>query len=464
MVDTLKLHIYPSDELTIEQITFYNEFIAKQKTLKSEAMSQKAELNEDRFVETKIDNFDFHVMARTVKSFSVLLQNNDLSLAFKQITDKSNNPCIKIEFRSEYLARLGYVQCINITQGMLRQILPDFKIKVSELHLATDIQGYDFTAMDKDRMSFRNRGLQDFTSVDNTLFGSGLKKTGFSFGKDAFMLRIYDKTHQIQQNKKAGYVVPLRWELNDNYIEDEKVWRIEFQFRRDYLKTLVGVDGILDGFEIVLNAIPDLWKHATQRFVHYNLSKQQCIDIYTNETKDRNNNTIPLTRDTIKMRKIRAGISPLWGHISTFNNHQSTHNITKFKETKKPEAQYVVNAWKGLISTSLKLNRGDFNKHDIKDILITANEEDLIKKGFSILDSARLKTAKYMQSLQTQYYKNGEIIDGFEEYQSDLHNNLLDTLNNITNLDYRDNFLNELEKIGTIQDIDLHKEFKRDLF
>ena len=449
MVDTLKFHYYPSQNLTSKQMNDYNVFIEDLKDLKAEAMNVKADNNDTRFVNTKIQHHKFNVMARSVKSFSVILQNGDISIAFKSITDKSNNPILKVEFRSEFLTRYGYVHCIEVVNKLISSFLPEFTLKTSEIHLATDIQGYDFTELDKDRMSFRNRGLQDFTEIDNTLFSSGIKKTGFSFGKDAFMLRIYDKTHQINYNKHAGYVKPLRWEMNELYNEDEKVWRLEFQFRREYLKTLVGKDGILDGFENVLNSIPDLWKHATDRFVHYNLSKEQCVDIYLQETQHQGK-TIPLTRETIKMRKIRAGISPLWKELSTFNNTQSNFDISKYKEIKKPEVQYVVNSVKSVISCTTKLLGGNWDKNLLTEIILNANEEEIIKKGYSLLDGAKLKAVEHLNQMKSHYHRYGTVVDGFEEYNDNLQENLLNTLKAIDDKGYRDNFFEECVKRGTI--------------
>ena len=449
MVDTLKLHFYPSHDLNEKQLTSYNTFVDNMKKLKLEAQQIKNDDNSNRFVKTSIDGRKFQVMANSVKSFSVLLENGDITIALKHITDKSNNPVIKVEFRSEFLTRYGYVDAINRVTKFIDTILPIYNIKVSEIHLCTDFQGYDITQMDKDRMSFRNRGLQDFTEVDNTLFSSGHKKTGFSFGKGDFMLRIYDKSHQIQYKKKAGYVKTLRWEINPDYDENQKVWRVEFQFRRAYLKTLIGKDGIIDGFTNVLNSIPDLWKHATERFVHYNLSQKQCIDIYTCETEHQGK-VIPLRAETIKKRKQRAGISPLWEKISTFNNVEKSYNITRHKELKKPEAEYVVNAFKGVVSTMVKLQRGAFDKQYLTQLIIEADERDLNKKGFSILDQAKLKSVEHLQDMKIQFEQNGVLVDGFDEYKNDLQKNLLETLKSIDDKEYKNRFFAECVKRGTL--------------
>jgi len=453
MVDTLVLHFYPSQELNEKQINHYNLFVDDMNELKSQAQSIKGE-NKDRFVKTKVENIEFKVMATCPGRFGVNLMCGDFQMAFNKITTKTNNAIVKVEFRSEFLTRFGYIDCINQVSKVVNTFLPLHKIKVYELHLCTDFQGYDIQEPDKDRMSFRNRGLQDFTEVDNTLFGSGRKKTGFSFGKDAFMLRMYDKTHQISTNKHAGYVQPLRWVPNELYNEDEKVWRLEFQFRRDYLKTLIGKDGLLDGFEVVLNSIPDLWSHAMSRFVHYDLSKQHCTDMYHNETVDRKGNVIPLTYETIKKRKQRAGVSPLWKQLSVFNGSESSHTIEKYKNVKRPESEYVVNCYKGVVSTLVKYCHGDFDKDVLNTLILQADEEMLNDKGFSILDNAKLKSLDYTNDVNNMFFSNGVIVDGFDEYQENMKDNLSTHWNLLDDGLRKDNFIRACAKKSLIIDTD----------
>ncbi|RLA83624.1 MAG: hypothetical protein DRG78_03820 [Epsilonproteobacteria bacterium] len=448
MVDTLKFHFYPNNDLNPNEIEHYNNKIDTLIESKKEAMLVSSDSNDDRYVKTKIKNVSFHVMARTVKSFSVLVQNQDMTIAFKKITDKSNNPVIKLEFRSEYLSRYGYIQCIKEVQQIINSILPDYLIKVSEIHLATDIQGYNFNKLDVDRITCRNRQKTTISNPETSIFGNGTRFSTMSFGKGDFMLRIYDKTYQIQKVPKASYVKHTRWEVNGLYNPNLPVWRIEYQFRRKHLKTLIGKDGLLDGFEVVLNSIPDLWAYACSRFVHFDITAQQCIDIYTQTTLYKGV-VIPLQKETIKKRYQRAGISQLWLQISTYNDY-SSQNIEKHKEIKKPEVQYVVNAFKGLVSTFVKLNRGNFNKEELATVITTANEEELNKKGFSILQSAKLKAVDYVQDMRKQYFQNGVIVDGFKDYQRELNKNLKDTLSLIEDKKEKDKFFEEVLNRGTL--------------
>jgi len=438
-VDTLVLHLYPHQLFNEQQLNAYNTFVDDLNDLKKQAQAIQGE-QVKRFTRKTVKGVDFKVMATCPGRFGVNLMCGNFQMMFNKITNKTNAPIVKIEFRSEFLTRFGYVQCINDVFNVVKSFLPTFKIKVYELHLCTDFQGYDIQEADKDRMSFRNRGLQDFTEVDSTLFGSGRKKTGFSFGKDSFMMRMYDKTHQIQCKKTAGYVQALRWDVNEHFDPTAKVWRLEYQFRRDYLKTLVGKDGLVDGFEQVLNSIPDLWAHAMQRFVHYNLNKQQCTDMYHND----------VTYETIKKRKQRAGLSNLWKTLSTFNNTESTHKIVKYKEVKRPESQYVINSFKGVVTTMVKYCHGDFDSNKLNEFILQANEDELNKSGFSILDNAKLKCLDYMNDNKTSFMQNGVMMDGFEEYNTNLKENLTKHWNSINDITKKNDFLTACIEKGTM--------------
>jgi hypothetical protein len=451
MVDTLKIQMYPSHDLSEKQMSDYNMFIEDAKELKQDAMLLKNDNKDMRYIKTEIDTVSFNVMASVGGTgFSVHLKNNDVDMMFAKISDKSNNPIIKIEFRSEYLSRNGYIKCLYEVQKVIRTILPLFSIKVSELHIATDVQGYNFTKLDLERVRCRNRIKKGYDDVIKSQFSQGSKFNSMSFGKDDFMMRIYNKTSQIASVPHAAYVEQTRWVPNGFYNPDLDVWRIEIQFRRKHLKTLIGKDGVLDGFAVVLNSIPDLWSYGMSRFVHHDLSRQQALDMIAKDTIH-NGKLIPLSQSAINKRYQRAGLSSLWNTVSTFNNFKS-ENISKLNESKKPEVQYLVNCYKGVVSCATKLLRGNFDSEIIAEIITNANEEELNKKGLSILNSAKLKAVDYMSDREKEFNDYGVIKDGFKDYESDLQENLRKTFQLIEskNPDEANVFFEQCIKRGTM--------------
>jgi len=117
-------------------------------------------------------------MSSSISGFSVVIANSDISVAFKKPKSIiSASPIIKVEFRAEFLARKGYKEAIRIVNAFIaNHVLEAYKIKISELHLASDIQGYNFTHLDFFRLKSRARIAQtheeetDFSKA--TAYGS----------------------------------------------------------------------------------------------------------------------------------------------------------------------------------------------------------------------------------------------------------------------------------------------------
>jgi hypothetical protein len=449
-VDTLKMDLYKHQDLTTKQINDYNIFVSDLKELKHQAMQIISFDNQSRHVPTTINDINFDVMASVQGAgYSVQIRNADVTISFKNITDISNNPIISIEFRSEFLHRQGYVKCINDVRKIIDSFLPIYKIKITELHLATDTQGYTFTDTDRYRLRFRNRSLEAFEESEQSYYQTGLNATGFSIGKGEFMLRIYNKTFQINKIKKAGYVKVLKWDISPNYDEDIDVWRVEFQVRRSYLKTLsFDKYGILDGFENVLNAIPEIWSHCISRIVHYDISEKGAIELFTKKKINKDWSYTPLSTFAIRKRFQRANYSPLWQVIAKFNNYEASQ-LVKYNPIKLPEKEYVVNSVKSVFTTLTKVLKGNFNPNALTDIILEANQKSLEKTDLGLLEHAKLKTLDFVNDCKANFTKYGEVTDGFTQFNQELKENLKKTFS-VLNPHQQDVFFDECIKRGTM--------------
>jgi len=97
--------------------------------------------------------------------------------------------------------------------------------------------------------------------VKRRLFGqpserhaSGRRLAGMTFGKGAVVARLYDKTLELSQR---GQTWPSAiWQDHDPALP---VWRVEFQFRRDALRSF-GLSSVGD----VLHARQALWEYGTR--------------------------------------------------------------------------------------------------------------------------------------------------------------------------------------------------------
>lgn len=451
MVDTLKLHFYSLENTSSEEINNYNNLVDDLKDLKSEAMNILSRSRDDRFMPKTINNLDFKVMASTTSGFNVSIENGNISVSIRSITKVITSPIIKVEFRSEFLARVGHIRAIKLVNKFISSILPTHKIKVSEIHLACDVQGYEFNNLDFYRIKTLSRNKRGFSEVDNKEFYFDSSScTGLSFGKGDLMLRIYDKTVEINKNKKKAFIEATRWIPNNLYNPDKKVWRIEFQLRRNHFKHLSSdTYGLLDSLESVINSIPDLWGYCVNKFTHKEISNQHIFDRLQGYKTLKNGSIKAITKEAIKKQFQRADITELWSSIQTFNNFKSK-NLTRYEEIKKPEVQYVENAFKGLISTFVKLNRGDFSATHLVDLLMTANQKNINNKGYSILDNARAKSLHYMDTQKVVYKRHGLYEDGFELYQKELKENLRDSFRFMDDMLPSIEFYNDVKASGLL--------------
>ena len=144
LVDTLKIQFYPIDKE--KQKIKFNMWIDYLSKRKLEAMDIKSNDSQERYKLINVDGIKLRVMATAQTGFSVVCQNADFTLSLRTINEHSN-PVIKAEFRAEFLLRNGYKRALKTVIDFVKNFLPSFEIKVSEIHLAKDIQGYNFSIL-----------------------------------------------------------------------------------------------------------------------------------------------------------------------------------------------------------------------------------------------------------------------------------------------------------------------------
>lgn len=426
LVDTLKLQYYPND-IEKEKMSF-NTYIDYFLDCKIDAQKIKGEDSQLRYIETKLDGLTFRVMATSQRGFHVVLQNGDFTLSLRKMDEKGHNPVIKAEFRAEFLLRNGYKRAITTVNAIVELMLKNYFIKVSEIHLAKDIQNYNFNILDFYRLKTLKRNKQIFNQ-DTNIFYNGLKFTGFSIGKGDEMLRIYNKTHEIDKNKEKAFVQYLSWDINPDYDENKTVWRIEFQLRRKKLKELYSSWGIMENLKSLLSSISSIWDYLINTFVLKELSIKECQEIQSGY-KIKDDELIILNHEAIKKRFQRADNHKLWDFIKTFKGN-IVEKLQKIKDITKPSVIYVKNAYKSILSTFIKLKRGAFDGDELIDILIDADKEMQLKKKITLLQNARNKTVDYCSRAIDFYNHTGIDVIQFNNYQQELRKNLKDTFHTI---------------------------------
>lgn len=425
IVDTLKLQFYPNYNLTLDEIKKFNDYVDSFVILKSKAMEIKNPDNQKRYVKTQIDGVNFNVMATSQNNFNVVLQNADFSISFLKI-GKHQNPIIKAEFRAEFLLRNGYKIAIQLVKDVIDTLIQKYLIKVSEIHLAKDIQGYEFSTFDFHRIKTLSKTKTVFHNDISSEYYFGNRFTGFSIGKGDELLRIYNKTVEINQKKEKAFIQVLSWNYKDNFNPSRNVWRIEFQLRRARLKELMQGSGLYENMDNVINSICNLWSYLVSRFVHKNLSNKEVHEQITQVKILKNGTFKYLSPETLRQRFRNAETSYLWDSIQSFNN-KIEPKLQRAKDISKPEVEYVKNAYKAVLSTFIKLKRGAFDSSELSKILYEADKECREKHSMTLVDKARLNTLDYIVKSNAFYNHSGIVESYFYEFKKDFIGNIKDT-------------------------------------
>jgi len=433
-IDTLKYHLYPSQLLSGDDVRGYNCLLDDLLSTKMQAQSQKNENKSFSQYQHSFGGAFFQIMPATVRGFSVSIKNADVTIHLKKmITTIDPNPFCKVEFRASFLQRYGYISAVQKVNKFLRDfIISHYTIKISEIHLQCDVQGYDFTVLDFHRVKSRtikNRGY-DEQVVNDSFYYQGRRLQGFMRGGGDYLMRVYNKTKEIKQFPNKSYIEGL-WRTNKDYDETKEVFRIEFQIRREKLKNMV-IDGqVLDGFEIILNNLNNLWGRCLQDFSLIDLTDKQAIDIMLGFTisKDGTKKVIPL--ETIRTWFKRSEVHPLWKVIETFNGHYKTNAIDTYVKPFTTDFIYVHNAFKAFLSTSLS-HYGNLRPCTIEDAMNKIKEytetkhdstvlEDVYSKRLDRFNRFEVKDLDDEKMQQNKHYFVNRVFDTIDQTYNALH-------------------------------------------
>jgi hypothetical protein len=168
----------------------------------------------------------------------------------------------------------------------------------------------------------------------------------------------------------------------------------------------------------------------------------------------KNGDKKPLTKLAVKKTFQRADINPTWKFIDTWHGYTGA-SISTYKNITRPEIAYVDNAIKGLFSTFVKYSRGAFSIDDLSKRVYEINRENLDKKGYSIVDEARIKTLDYVNLVNANINSTGVVVDGFSDFNRDLFKHIFNTFtiydNDITTFEAFEQFHKRLQKAKALK-------------
>lgn len=409
-IDTFKEALYLNADATE-----YNKTINYLKSLKEQAQSIKDIDNDNRFVSVTLDNRVFKVMATSIRGYSVVIKNGDVSIALKTKKDiNDKNPSIKIEYRSSFLVNYGLRGAIETTNEFIKKAFHnDYISKVQEIHIASDIQGHSFSLLDMVRFKTRARKVKaiegDDGDIGRNLFLSSRRLETLYFGSSNNMLRIYDKTKEISKNPTSAHIERL-WRLNSDYNDRIDVWRIEFQIRREVLKNIYSDNNIeLEYTYNLLENMGSLWSYLTTYFQYKSFSRDESLSIIEGYRTLKSGKEKLLTKEAVRKMYQRANNHDVWNLLKDFNATQPKHYF-RFQKQKATSPVYVMNSINSVVSTMIK-HFGRFDYNLLKECVELSEIRSYKNYEISLIEKQIQKADDYFNKIVYQKKIGLECID-----------------------------------------------------
>ncbi|MDO8961850.1 MAG: replication initiation factor [Methylophilus sp.] len=271
-------------------------------SLKKLAQSDRPE--QQAKAQFKVFDHLFEVKDKGTSMFSYVLEDN----AFRIQLSRPNKsvPMAYIKISSEYLTYKKVDQAVERLRQILCQLgTLDAEANVSRIDLFVDFVTYqNMEAWTREAWVTKARSVQSY-AVDNRF-------SGWSVGMGGVIAaRLYDKLFEIIKSNKL-YLLPL-WQMIGRQ-DQEPVWRLEFEFKRDLLKQ----KGIIKISE-VLNHLNGLWSYAMTEWLKL---------------------TLPNLADS---KRDRWPVHPMWQLLSNIDWDTSGGPLkSRFTNTRSPDKKIAL--------------------------------------------------------------------------------------------------------------------------
>jgi hypothetical protein len=219
---------------------------------KLKILAQSPHLEEQAKAQFVVGSHIFEVKDKGAGLFPFVLDDNAYRIQFSRTSKKL--PMAYVKVSAEYLAHMGPRAIQNELEGLLSQFGElTGRNMVSRIDLAADFSSP--CVMDSwHRSAWVTRAVEIHSYAQDQQF------TGWTIGMGGVIAaRLYDKTKEITQSGKAWAMDlwnPAGWGPG------QQVWRLEFEFKRDYLK-----EHQLSSLDSVLVNLNGLWSYATTEWL-----------------------------------------------------------------------------------------------------------------------------------------------------------------------------------------------------
>jgi len=234
-------------------------------------------------------------------------------------------PPVYLQLHAEHIHTVGIEQAVQDVEAMLvADLFPrGCRTIASRADVFVDEQGW--IPEPTDFAHFRCRALRRrMFEVTRQEHGYGSRLSGFTFGKDDLVARIYDKT---LESAVTGKTWPeLLW---TGRAPDRPVWRVEFQYRRPVLAAL-GLTGMGD----VLRHRQGLWDYGTrwlslrEKRPDSNQGRRPLAAAWAQLAGAcLGGSAVPLIRDRVREAEVRQLTQGLVGYATSMEAARAGHGV-----------------------------------------------------------------------------------------------------------------------------------------
>jgi hypothetical protein len=408
-IDTLVFGINCTDEAVF--LTKFKRFVSVVKTAKEAA--QTVNTFGEKFYKTDLglDYGDFFVSSKGLGgSYFGFVKNDDVFFSVSDTDFEANSLYhIKLQFRSIYLLKYGFIVCIEQVKKFLNDIFDGkFEIKILRVDVCSDVAGIKYTPVDffnfrslkkishfsqatiketgddsvivsEDDIDLSKINLADI-NVNNFMRFNRFE--GMSFGKNPDMFRVYDKIKQIEQ-KNISTLVFTKWELNGfNFDRDKYVFRHEAEFGRLRIRKLMPID-VKDEVEYLINNVGRFWATGLNICKWYDLTDVERDRLFSGAILTNYSKQIyfRVERDNTRFQ--------FWDFLVDWDENRFTklskHDFIKSKDLK--QAKKALKAFVSAVYTNLG--------YDFNNFLVVLDEvkKDLDKQGLNLHEYGLSKLA-----------------------------------------------------------------------
>jgi len=213
----------------------------------------------DKGTGVKFQGYDFMVLRAGWGRYKLILSNEDLDIRiFMDARSGLYFPELKVRFKSQLLWRNGWQDAVSKIDEWIRSWANVTEVKISRIDIMVDIMvKLPILSPELKEVVTRSRKKSEFGVYER--YAEGKKPSGYRFGKNDILCRIYDKTLEILRSDKKWF--EYLWGEN-GWERGKTVTRVEFQCRRKIIRMMK-----IEAIEDLFSRVPDLWKYLTEEWL-----------------------------------------------------------------------------------------------------------------------------------------------------------------------------------------------------